>query len=205
MAHLRAHHPRAWAVHMRHKAEFGQDKFGDVWLTKACRCNRFAQCFFDPEAAKGKKKRLYMYRGGGSLDTLASKAMMGIVVLTKTTDLGAVMLATLHILSQCSPAFPQGRPLGLNPKLVMVAEDAVVGGDDDDEEEESGPDVDNAAREETVEAFVTLYEDKKAKVIEDLEKQVGNSWPGSAPLGQMSAFCRARQCESFVSKAFRFH
>ena len=195
-------------VHLRHKAELSQDKFGDVWLTKACRSNRFAQCILNPDAGKGKKKLLYMYRGGGSLDALASKAMTGIVVLAKTQSFAALMLVTLHILSQCSPAFPPGQPIDLNPDLVMVAEDGFVDGDDEDDdadEEDAAAAQDDAASEEAVQAFVHLYRDKKEEVIEALEKKVGSSWPGSAPLGQMSAYGRARQCESFVSKALGFH
>ena len=133
-------------VHLRHKAELGQDKFGDVWLTKACRSNRFAQCFLNPDAAKGKKKRLYMYRGGGSLDALASKTMMGIVVLAKTPGFAVLMLATMHILSQCSPAFPPGEPLDLNPDLVMVEEDRLVDGEEEDDEEDAAAGQDDAAR-----------------------------------------------------------
>eukprot|EP00971_Amphidinium_carterae_P182607 3623869-Amphidinium_carterae.1 len=64
---------------------------------------------------------------------------------------------------------------------------------------------DTAAREEAVQAFVQLYQDKKQKVIKALENKVGNSWPGSDTVGQMNAFRRARKCESFVSKALGFH
>eukprot|EP00969_Alexandrium_andersonii_P267979 11841379-Alexandrium_andersonii.AAC.1 len=66
---------------------------------------------------------LYMYRGGGSLDNLGSDSMMGIVVVAKSQELAVLMLATLHILSQCSPAFPVGEPLDLSRDLVMVGDD----------------------------------------------------------------------------------
>eukprot|EP00974_Lingulodinium_polyedra_P098917 9587047-Lingulodinium_polyedra.AAC.1 len=61
--------------------------------------------------------------------------MMGIVVLAKSPEFAVLMLATLHILSQCSPAFPLGEPLDLSPDLVMVGDDGFVDGDEDDEEE----------------------------------------------------------------------
>ncbi len=81
----------------------------------------------------------------------------------------------------------------------------MVDGEEEDDEEDAAAAQDDAAREEAVQAFVQLYQDKKEEVIEALEKKVGSSWPGTGPLGQMSAYGRARQCESFVSKALGFH
>ena len=65
---------------LRHKAELKEDKEGDAWFQKSCRSDRFAVAYTDPQKPKKGHKQLYLYRGGGSLDALATPLMGGLVV-----------------------------------------------------------------------------------------------------------------------------
>ena len=131
-------------VQLRHKATTWPRRIWrcDVWLTKACRSNLFAQRFLNLDAGKGKKKMLYVFRDG-SLDALASKTMMGIVVLAKT-----MLCSCLQRCTSCrnAPLHSPGEPLDLNPDLVMVEEDRLVDGEEEDDEEYAAAGQDDAAR-----------------------------------------------------------
>ena len=50
---------------------------GAQWFSKGCYSERFATVLY--ASSKSKKKQLYCYRGGGSLDANAAEAAAGIV------------------------------------------------------------------------------------------------------------------------------
>ena len=54
---------------LRHKAELKEDKEGCTWFQKSCHSDRFAVSYIDPKKGRKGRKRLYLYRGGGTLDT----------------------------------------------------------------------------------------------------------------------------------------
>jgi hypothetical protein len=120
---------------LRHKAEVKQVE-GQVWFTKACSSNRVASCLFDEEQKAGKRKRVYIYRGGGSLDSNnQTELASGIVVICKTWELAACVHVALWMAALCSPftqeVWPrQENALGAEP----YAADKYSDSDDDDEE-----------------------------------------------------------------------
>ena len=69
-------------------------------------------------------KRLYLYRGGGSLGELATPSMGGLVVRSETQVFAAMVLVTLHFLSGCSPASEER--VGFAKECLVVEEDLYV-------------------------------------------------------------------------------
>ena len=91
-----------WQI-VRHKAELKEDKEGCQWFLKACRNNRLAEGFLDATRAKN-KKRLYMYRSGGSLDQLQTSVKGGIAVKAECLLFAGIVLVMLRYLSGCTSA-----------------------------------------------------------------------------------------------------
>ena len=179
---------------LRHKAEL---KEGDAWFQKSCESGRFAVAHTDPQKGKKGHKRLYLYRGGGSLDELATPLMGGLVVRSVTQVFAAMVLVTLHVLSGCSPAFEE--LVGFVKECLVVEEDLYV----DPEATEDVEDAELFAKEfkETGDRhcrkFQALYEGILADVRNCLESWAGRKWPAHRPFD----IGEARSKEAFLHAA----
>ena len=123
---------------IRHKAEV-KEVVGQVWFTKACQSNRVASCLFEEGRKAGKRKRVYIYRGGGSLDSNnKTELASGIVVICKTWELAACVHVALWMAASCSPFTQEVWPNRENT-LGAVPCAADNHSDSDDDDEEVGP------------------------------------------------------------------
>ena len=117
---------------MRHKADVREIE-GAQWFSKACPSERFATVLYnDSIGPTSKKKRLYCYRGGGSLDANAADVVGGIVCLCKQWELVAALHCALK-LGMCSCPF--GPVSNAEPSLcysVEYVERTVLEEDEDD-------------------------------------------------------------------------
>ena len=164
---------------LRHKAELKEDEEGDAWFQKSCRSDRFAVAYTDPQKPKKGHKRLYLYRGGGCLDALATPLMGGLVVRSETQVFAAIVLVTLHFLSGCSPASEE--LVGFVKECLVVEEDLYVDPEttDDVEDAELFAQKFTETRDRHCRKFQALYEGILADVRDCLESRAGREWPAA--------------------------
>ncbi len=177
---------------MRHKAEVKEVQ-GEQWFHKACKSNRIAVCLLSPELKKGKKKQVYMYLGGGSLDTEASSLLQGIVVLCKSWSLAALMVLAVWVVSSCAPCGPA---VFIDPKLVITQAEGQETDDPLVEEEELTPPRGTAQSSTSNDAscFVQLCEDYRSALMSS--EPVFAKWPNcdlSPPL-EIERLRRGMEC-----------
>ena len=143
---------------LRHKAELKENKEGDAWFQTSCKSDRFAVAYTDPQKGKKGHKRLYLYRGGGSLDELAIPLMGGLVVRSESQVFAAMVLVTLHFLSGCSPASEE--LVGFVKECLVVEEDLYVDPEatDDIEDAELFAQKHKETTERHCQKFQALYE-----------------------------------------------
>ena len=163
---------------LRHKAELKEDKEGCTWFQKSCHSDRFAVSYIDPNKGRKGRKRLYLYRGGGSLDTHQTPLVGGLVVRSETQFFAAMALVTLHFLSGCSPACEE--LVGFVKECLVVDEELYVDpeGTEDLEDAQLFAQRQEEATSQHCRNFKALYEDILANVMECLESQAGLKWPG---------------------------
>ena len=98
-----------------------------------------ASCLFDEEQKAGKKMRVYIYRGGGSLNSNnQTELASGIVVICKTWELDARVHVALWMAASCSPFTQEVGPNQAHT-LGAVPWAADNHSDSDDDDEEVGP------------------------------------------------------------------
>ena len=165
---------------LRHKAGLKEDKEGDAWFQKSCNSDRLAVAYTDPQKPKKGHKRLYLYRGGGCLDALATPLMGGLVVRSETQVFAAMVLVTLHFLSGCSPASDE--LVGFVKECLVVEEDLYVDPEttDDVEDAELFAQKFKETRDRHCRRFQALYEGILADVRDCLESRAGREWLGAA-------------------------
>ena len=103
---------------LRHKAELKEDKEGCTWFQKSCHSDRFAVSYIDPKKGRKGRKRLYLYSGGGSLDTHQTPLVEGLVVRSET-QVFAAMLA-IFWLHFSNPPPPDAKDSKTPPKQCPV-------------------------------------------------------------------------------------
>ena len=121
---------------MRHKADVREIE-GAQWFSKACPSERFATVLYkDSIGRKSKKKQLYCYRGGGSLDTNAAEAAAGIVCLCKQWELAAALHCALQLGMCCCPFGPMSNA---EPFLCYSVEHVDTNSLEEDEDDHVEP------------------------------------------------------------------
>ena len=98
-----------------HKAETVEVQ-GHLWFTKACASDREAVALVNQDMATRRAKRVYAYLGGGGLTEASTELASGVVVKTKTWELGAAVVAATTLLSAAVP----GRTVRLERRFVTT-------------------------------------------------------------------------------------
>ena len=144
---------------------------------------------------------MYLYRGGGSLDTHQTPLVGGLVVRSETQFFAAMVLVTLHFLSGCSPACEE--LVGFVKECLVVDEDLYVDpeGTEDVEDAQLFAQRQEEATSQHCQSFKALYEDVLANVMECLESQAGRKWPGRHHFD----IHEARSREAFLYAALGHH
>ena len=184
---------------LRHKAELKEDKEGCTWFQKSCHSDRFAVSYIDPNKGRKGRKRLYLYRGGGSLDTHQTPLVGGLVLRSETQFFAAMALVTLHFLSGCSPACEE--LVGFVKECLVVDEELYVDpeGTEDLEDAQLFAQRQEEATSQHCRNFKALYEDILADVMECLESQTDLKWPNGRNIQD------ARSREAFLYAALGQH
>ena len=167
-------------VALRHKAEV-KEVSGSLWFQKACNSNRVASVLFKATQKAGKRKRIYMYRGGGSLDASATSLADSIVVLAKNWILAGVVHLALWLATACSPFTVEAWP-DVACTVPSLADSEPQGDDDDDSEpgDDASPVHEIPNDVVAVQSFLETCEDLRDRL---LSHRSFREWPGHPASG----------------------